>query len=60
VRRLQRRLGDDHTTRLQDLNVRCHVTAAGNFLTWLTSAGLTLGNCTQPDLERWMADSMVS
>lgn len=43
MRRLRRRLGDDHTTRLQDLNVRCHVTAAGNFLDWLGGEGLTLG-----------------
>ncbi|WP_254710932.1 hypothetical protein [Streptomyces lunaelactis] len=40
--------------------MRCHVTAADNFLNWLTGEGLTLGTCTQPDLERWMADSTVS
>ncbi|MER6356602.1 hypothetical protein ABT186_33535 [Streptomyces sp. NPDC001634] len=60
LRRLRRRLGEDHTTRLQDLNVRCHITAADNFLTWLVGEGLTLGTCTQPDLERWMADPKVS
>ncbi|WP_055632853.1 hypothetical protein [Streptomyces griseoruber] len=60
MRRLRRRLGEDHTTRLQDLNVRCHVTAADSFLTWLNREGLTLGTCTQPDLERWMADATVS
>ncbi|MFI2207907.1 site-specific integrase [Streptomyces sp. NPDC020192] len=60
LRRLRRRLGGEHTTRLQDVNVRCHVTAADNFLTWLTREGLTLGICTQPDLERWMADPAVS
>ncbi|WP_243745118.1 hypothetical protein [Streptomyces hainanensis] len=32
LRRLRRRLGEEHAIRLQDLNVRCHVTAAGNFL----------------------------
>ncbi|WP_050993713.1 hypothetical protein [Streptomyces violaceusniger] len=40
--------------------MRCHVTAADNFLTWLTGEGLTLGTCTQPDLERGMADATVS
>ncbi|WP_246212514.1 hypothetical protein [Streptomyces abyssomicinicus] len=60
VRRLRRRLGEDHTTRLQDLNVRCHVTAANNFLDWLGGEGLAIGTCTQTDLERWMADPTVS
>jgi hypothetical protein len=60
LRRLRRRLGEDHTSRLQDLNVRCHVTAADNFLTWLASHGLGLDACTQPDLERWMADPAAS
>jgi hypothetical protein len=60
MRRLRRRLAEDHVTRLQDLNVRCHVTAADSFLTWLNSEGLTLGTCTQPDLERWIADATVS
>lgn len=40
--------------------MRCHVSAADNFLNWLTGEGLTLGICTQADLERWMADSTVS
>ncbi len=56
LRRLRRRIGDQHTTQLQDMNVRCHVTAADNFLTWLAAEGLTLGTCTQADLERWMTD----
>ncbi|MFD0526065.1 hypothetical protein ACFQ1I_00515 [Kitasatospora arboriphila] len=56
LRRLRRRIGEQHTTQLQDLNVRCHVTAADNFLTWLAGERLTSGSCTQPDLERWMAD----
>ncbi|MFC4606910.1 hypothetical protein ACFO9E_03590 [Streptomyces maoxianensis] len=38
------------------MNVRCHVNAAGNFLAWLAGEGLTLGTCTQADLERWMTD----
>jgi hypothetical protein len=40
--------------------VRCHVTAADSLLTWLTGQGLTQGTCTQPDLERWIADPTVS
>jgi hypothetical protein len=55
LRRLRRRIGDQHTTQLQDVNVRCHVTAADNFLTWLAAEGLALGTCTQADLE-WMTD----
>ncbi|MEU9167677.1 site-specific integrase [Streptomyces sp. NPDC048420] len=57
LRRLRRRLGDQHTSQLQDMNVRCHVSAADNFLTWLAGEGLTLGVCTQADLERWMTDA---
>ncbi|MFJ2094646.1 hypothetical protein ACIOEW_36125 [Streptomyces sp. NPDC087901] len=60
LRRLRRRLGEGHATRLQDLNVRCHVTAADNLLTWLPGKGLTLGTCTQADLERWMAGPTAS
>ncbi|MFI6360577.1 hypothetical protein ACIBJF_50585 [Streptomyces sp. NPDC050743] len=56
LRRLRRRIGDQHTTQLQDINVRCHVTAADNFLTWLTAQGLALDTCRQADLERWMTD----
>ncbi|MFI5774729.1 site-specific integrase [Streptomyces sp. NPDC051658] len=56
LRRLRRRLGQEHTTHLQALNVRCHVTAAANFLDWLSDSALTLGTCTQVDLERWIAD----
>lgn len=36
--------------------MRCHVTAADNFLTWLAAEEPTLGTCTQADLERWMND----
>ncbi|MFJ8015003.1 hypothetical protein [Streptomyces sp. NPDC096339] len=46
LRRLRRRLGKEHTTHLQALNIRRHVTAAANFLGWLTGNGLTLGDCT--------------
>ncbi|MEF9908144.1 site-specific integrase [Streptomyces sp. P9-A2] len=60
LRRLRRRLGNEHTTHLQALNVRCHVTAAANFLDWLAGNGLTLSDCTQPDLERWTSDADAS
>ncbi|MFJ2008339.1 site-specific integrase [Streptomyces chartreusis] len=53
LRRLRRRLGEGHTTHLQALNVRCHVTASANFLDWLASNGLTLGTCTQAAVEQW-------
>lgn len=56
LRRLRRRLGDEHATHLQCLNVRCHISAATNFMDWLTSQNLTLASCTQPDLDRWIAD----
>lgn len=60
LRRLRRRLAAAHATHLQALNVRCHVTAADNILTWLAGQQLTLGSCTQADLDRWMADATVS
>jgi len=60
LRRLRRRLGEEHTTRLQDLNVRCHVTAAANFLAWLADNGLSLNACTQADLDRWIANPEAS
>lgn len=41
-------------------NPHHHVTAADNFFTWLNHEGLTLGTCTQPNLEKWMADATVS
>ncbi|MBB5152538.1 hypothetical protein [Saccharopolyspora phatthalungensis] len=60
LRRLRQRLGENHTTRLQDLNVRCHVTAATNFLNWLGDNALTLDTCTQADLDRWITASTSS
>lgn len=56
LRRLRRRLGEDHTTHLQALNVRCHVTAAVNFLDWLATNASTLNTCTQAHVDRWMAN----
>ncbi len=60
LRRLRQRLGDDHTNRLQDLNVRCHVSAAVNFLDWLASNDATLSTCTQPLVDQWMANPQAS
>jgi hypothetical protein len=53
LRRLRASLGTGHTTHLQMANVRSHITAAVNFLDWLSGTGLTLSTCTQPDLEQW-------
>ena len=52
LRKLRQRLREAPTTRLQDLNIRCHVTAAANFLDWLAGQGLTLAACSQGDLDR--------
>jgi hypothetical protein len=60
LRRLRQRLGEDHATHLQALNVRCHVTAAASFLDWLTAGNLTLESCTQPDLDRWASSKDVT
>jgi hypothetical protein len=60
LRRLRRRLGTAHASRLQALNVRSHATAAAGFLDWLTGQNLTLTDCAQPDLERWAASDDAS
>jgi hypothetical protein len=60
LRKLRQRLGQAHATYLQALNVRCHVTAAANFLDWLDCQGLTPGSCTQGDLDRWTSSAEVS
>ena len=36
-------------------NVRDQVTAAAAFLDWLEARGLTLGTCTQAELDQWLA-----
>lgn len=48
------------TPPLQIANVRSHITAAVNFLDWLTGSGLTLATCTQPDLDHWKAREDLS
>jgi hypothetical protein len=60
LRRLRRRLGTAHTSRLQALNGRCHTTAAVNFLDWLANRNLTLAGCTQLDLDQWAAGDNAS
>ena len=60
LRRLRRRLGADHATHRQMVNVRSHTTAAVNFLDWLSTSGLTLATCTQPDLDQWKAGEGLS
>jgi hypothetical protein len=57
LRRLRQRLRrtGGATTHLQALNVRCHLTAAANFLDWLTKSDRTLASCTQADLDWWAA-----
>jgi len=63
LRRLRQRLarrGGTRATHLQALNLRCHVTAAANFLAWLRRQGRTLATCTQADLERWATDPKAS
>jgi hypothetical protein len=39
---------------LQDLNVRCHVTAAAGFLDWLSARDRPLADYTQADLDTWI------
>ncbi|HEX6683525.1 MAG TPA: hypothetical protein VF062_12045 [Candidatus Limnocylindrales bacterium] len=60
LRRLRNRLRGNHVTHLQALNIRCHITAAVNFLDWLGSRNLTLPACTQVDLDDWIASDDVS
>ena len=60
LRRLRRRLGEEHATHLQAMNVRCHITAAANLLDWLTGNGLTLSACTQANLDQWITDPTSS
>jgi hypothetical protein len=54
LRRLRRRASGDVTCE-QDNVVRQHVRAAAGFLDWVTSQNLTLADCRQGDLERWLA-----
>ena len=55
LRRLRNRLRGEYVTHLQALNIRCHITAAINFLDWLASRNQTLTTCTQLDVDQWMA-----
>jgi hypothetical protein len=51
LRRLRSRLQGRPASRQQVKNVRDQVTAAAAFLGWLEARGLTLGTCTQAELD---------
>jgi hypothetical protein len=55
LRRLRGRLDGRPASRQQAKNVRDHAAAAAAFLDWLTARGLTLGACTQAELDQWLA-----
>lgn len=54
LRRLRERTRTTHTTPAQATVVRANIGAAAAFLDWLDAHQLTLGTCTQLDLDRWM------
>ncbi|MFN2495743.1 MAG: hypothetical protein ABR608_07535 [Pseudonocardiaceae bacterium] len=56
VRRLRSRNNGRPTSRQQALRIRSHARAASAFLDWLDTHNLTLGSCTQADLDRWLTD----
>lgn len=56
VRRLRSRNNGRPTSRQQALRIRNHARAASAFLDWLATHNLTLGSCTQADLDRWVTD----
>ena len=55
LRRLRSRAQGGVASRQQVKNVRDQVTAAAAFLDWLEARGLTLGTCTQAELDQWLA-----
>jgi hypothetical protein len=60
TRRLRRRNNGRPTTQQQLMVVRRQAQAAGAFLGWLQAHDLTLGNCRQADLDRWLTDESVA
>jgi hypothetical protein len=56
LRRLRGRNNARPTSRQQALRIRNHARAAAAFLDWLGAQNLTLGGCTQADLDRWCGD----
>ena len=56
LRRLRGRNNGRPTSRQQALRIRSHARAAGAFLDWIEAHNLTLGTCTQADLDRWRSD----
>ena len=59
VRRMRSRNNGKPVTRQQALLTRRLARGAIAFLDWLDSAGLTLGNCRQGDLERWLGSGQA-
>jgi hypothetical protein len=56
LRRLLSRNNGRPTSRQQALRIRSHARAANAFLDWLEAHTLTLGTCTQADLDHWLTD----
>jgi len=57
LRRLRARNHGQPTSRQQTLRIRSHARAASGFLDWLQAHNLTLGSCTQADLDQWASDN---
>jgi hypothetical protein len=55
LRRLRQRNRTTPMTAAQASNARENVHAAAEFLDWLTTRRLTLGDCSQRELDTWMA-----
>ena len=55
LRRLRQRTRNTHTTANQAAFARGHIHGAVTFMDWLTANKLTLADCTQLDLDGWMA-----
>jgi len=56
LRRLRDRAHGQDITHEQDTVVRQRVRAAAGFLDWLSAQRLTLADCRQGDLERWLTE----
>jgi len=60
VRRIRSRNNGRPTTRQQSLMIRRLARGAVAFLDWLGAQNLTLGNCQQADLDRWLTDESAT
>lgn len=56
LRRLRRRLGDEHVKFDQIVVVRREVKAAVDLLDWLTDRQVTLAECRHSDIDDWLTD----